>query len=169
MPVQSIASATLPKACVHHFPLRQLHLHQRSLSACSVRARPPKLSLQVSATSTANLSHDVAGSQQVIEMDEPFQPLTKARKKQKPSTAAATTKLDIDWQKAGKSTCYGAVAVAAGFALKALAVDVNSVAAIGATLAAGMRTSRQRVVSLLNSVQLHWTASDIKFALSRAK
>ena len=145
MPVQSIARATMQKACVHHFPLRQLHLHQRSLSASSVRTRPPKLSLRVSATSTANLSHDVAGSQQLREVEEPFQPLTKVRKKQKPSAAAAAAaaarKLDIDWQKAGKVTRYGAVAVAAGFALKTLAVDVNSVAAVGATLTAGMRTS----------------------------
>ena len=149
MPVQSFACATMQKACMHHFPPRQLHLHQRSLSASSVRTRPPKLSLQVSATSTANLSHDVVGSQQVIEVEEPFQPLTKVRKKQKPSAtaaaaaaaAAAARKLDLDWQKAGKVTRYGAVAVAAGFALKALAVDVNSVAAIGATLTAGMRTS----------------------------
>jgi len=76
-------------------------------------------------------------SDQRRDASDTFIPLTKARK---PAKAAPTDLPPSRLQQAGKAARYAVLAVGAGIAMTALAVDVTDAAVASAVLAAGVQT-----------------------------
>lgn len=140
--MQQACTSKLSKLClqlqsvaVPASSVRQHTVHTSSFVRCRASA-----TLCVAKASSAHLSHDTASSQQATVAEQPFQPLTKARKKKKQPLASMTAAVPgSGWQKAGKVAGYSALAVGAGLAVTALAVDIADVALASAALYAGRR------------------------------
>ncbi len=101
-----------------------------TLTITAVKAKPAaSIIATLSPPSTSDQRRDASDT---------FIPLTKARKLAKP---APTDFPPSRLQQAGKAAKYAVLAVAAGVAMKALAVDVTDTAIATAVLAAGMYIS----------------------------
>ena len=111
-----------------------------ALTTTAVKAKP-------AASITATLSPPSVSDQRPDASDT-FIPLTKARKLAKP---APTDSPPSGLQQAGKAARYVVLAVGAGVAMKALAVDVTDAVIASAVLAAGMYTLSQSTSGLTHT------------------
>ena len=134
----------LSQSCLqlHLVPVPASSFRQHIAQAYSIPRRTPRSLLGITQASSAHLSHDTASSQQATVAEQPFVPLTKARKKKKQAHAFIPPAiLGSSWQKAGNVAGYFAWAVGAGLAITALDIDIADVALASAAIAAGEECS----------------------------